>query len=443
MAEFVPESMTYCSVHVGAQKQHQLITRSLNEYCATTLLSLQITNLPLMPSSAYRPIYLDCQATTPVDQRVVAAMLPYFTQYPGNPGSKSHLYGWEAEAAVKQARSILAEAIHATPEEIIFTSGATEANNLAIKGVAEAYLNRGRHLITVQTEHNAVLEPCRYLQALGFEVSFLPVRPDGLIDLAEVEQAFRPDTILVSVMAANNEIGVLQPLADIGALCRSRQVLFHTDAAQAIAKIPLDVEAMKIDLMSFTAHKIYGPKGIGGLYVRRRQPRVQLAPQLHGGGQERGLRSGTLATPQIVGLARAVELALVEQESESQRLIQLRQQLWQQLNSLEGVHLNGHPTQRLPGCLNISVEGVEGQALLLGLQPVVAVSSGSACTSAKTTPSHVLTALGRDPQLAYASIRFGIGRFNTAAEIDQVAQQVIATVKSLRQNTFAPAFYQE
>lgn len=364
-------------------------------------------------------------------------MLPYFTQHFGNAASVGHLYGWEAEAAVKQARSVLAEAIHATPEEIIFTSGATEANNLAIKGVAEAHVNRGRHLITVQTEHSAVLEPCRYLQSLGFDITFLPVQSNGLIDLTELDQAFRSDTTLVSVMAANNETGVLQPLAEIGALCRRHRVLFHTDAAQAIAKILLDVEAMNIDLMSMTAHKIYGPKGIGALYIRRRNPRVQIAPQIHGGGQERELRSGTLPTPQVVGLAKAVELALAEQESEQKRLNDLRQRLWQQLSLLEGIQLNGHPTQRLPGCLNVSIASVDGAALLLGLRPVVAVSSGSACSGPKLSPSHVLTALGLSLELAQASIRFGIGRFNTAEEIDQVAQQVIATVQSLRASTFA------
>jgi len=383
---------------------------------------------------SHRPIYLDCHATTPLDERVLEAMLPYFTQHFGNPASLSHAYGWEAEAAVKQARQILADAIQATPEEIVFTSGATEANNLAIKGVAEAYFSKGRHIITVQTEHSAVLDPCRYLQTLGFEVTFLPVKKDGLIDLAKLEQAFRPDTILVSVMAANNEIGVLQPLAEIGAICRQHQVLFHTDAAQALGKIPLDVEALNIDLMSLTAHKIYGPKGIGALYVRRRNPRVQLAPQLHGGGHERGMRSGTLYTPQIVGLAKAVELGLEEQESESQRLLQLREHFWNALSPLGGIYLNGHPTQRLSGNLNISVEGVDGSALLLGLQPVVAVSSGAACSSATVAPSPVLLALGHSESLAYASVRFGIGRFNTTEEIDQVAQHAIATIQSLRQS---------
>ncbi|MBH8553376.1 IscS subfamily cysteine desulfurase [Nostocaceae cyanobacterium CENA357] len=378
------------------------------------------------------PIYLDCHATTPVDERVLAAMLPYFTEKFGNPSSISHVYGWEAEAAVKQTRETLAAAINATPEEIVFTSGATEANNLAIKGVAEAYFQKGQHIITIATEHNAVIDPCQYLKTLGFDITILPVKKDGLIDLSQLERAFRPETILVSVMAANNEIGVLQPLAEIGAICRDRQVLFHTDAAQAIGKIPLDVQAMKIDLMSLTAHKAYGPKGIGALYVRRRNPRVQIAPQQHGGGHERGMRSGTLYTPQIVGFGQAVEIALKEQNTETQRLTHLRQRLWEALSQLEKIHLNGHPTQRLPGNLNISVEGVDGAALLLGLQPVMAVSSGSACSSATTAPSHVLTALGNSQQLAYASVRFGIGRFNTEVEIDVVAKHAIATIQSLR-----------
>jgi len=380
-----------------------------------------------------RPIYLDCHSTTPVDERVLQAMLPYFREHFGNPSSNSHVYGWEAEAAVRQAREILAGAIAATPEEIVFTSGATEANNLAIKGVAEAYFHKGRHIVTLATEHNAVIDPSEYLRSLGFDVTFFPVQSDGLIDLEKLEQAFRPDTILVSVMAANNEIGVLQPLTEIGKMCRDRQVLFHSDAAQAIGKIPLDVEAMQIDLMSLTAHKVHGPKGIGALYVRRRNPRVQLAPQLHGGGQERGMRSGTLYTPQIVGLGQAVAIALAERETEAKRQIQLRERLWQKLSQLDGVYLNGHPSQRLPGNLNISVEGVDGTALHLGLQPIVAVSSGAACSSAKTAPSHVLLALGRSEQLAYASIRFGIGRFNTVEEIDRVAEHAVAIISSLRQ----------
>jgi cysteine desulfurase len=360
-------------------------------------------------------------------------MLPYFTENFGNPASINHVYGWEAEAAVKQARATIAEAIGATPEEIVFTSGATEANNLAIKGVAEAYFSKGRHVITVATEHKAVLDPCNYLQNLGFEITYLPVDKDGLIELEQLEREIRPDTILVSVMAANNEIGVLQPIAEIGKICHQHQVLFHTDAAQAIAKIPLDVESMKIDLMSLTAHKVYGPKGIGALYVRRRDPRVHLAPQIQGGGQERGMRSGTLASPLIVGFAKAIELGLVELRSETQRQVQLREKLWTQLSQLEGVYLNGHPTQRLPGTLNVSIEDVDGSALLLGLQSTVAISSGSACSSAGINPSHVLTALGRSNSLASASLRFGIGRFNTAPEIELVAERAIATIESLRQ----------
>lgn len=381
-----------------------------------------------------RPIYLDCHATTPMDKRVLEAMLPYFCEHFGNPSSITHLYGWEAEAAVKKARETLAQAINATPEEIIFTSGATEANNLAIKGVAEAYFSQGRHIITVQTEHRAVLDPCKYLESLGFEVTYLPVKADGLIDLDLLEKNIRPDTILVSVMAANNEIGVIQPLAEIGALCHEHQILFHSDGAQAVGKIPLDVAKMNIDLMSLTAHKLYGPKGIGCLYVRRRHPRVSLASQIHGGGQERGLRSGTLFTPQIVGFGKAVELGQKEMDSETKRLQQLRDRLWKSISQLEGIHLNGHPTQRLAGNLNVSVEGVDGNALLLGMQSVVAVSSGSACSTTSRAPSHVLTALGHSESLAYASIRFGLGRFNTQAEIDQVAEVTINTIESLRQS---------
>jgi cysteine desulfurase len=380
-----------------------------------------------------RPIYLDCHATTPLDERVLEAMLPYFRTAFGNPASVNHIYGWEAEAAVKSAREAISTAIHASPEEIVFTSGATEANNLALKGVAEAYLDKGRHIITVQTEHNAVLDPCAYLASLGFEITYLPVQSDGLVDPQTLEGAIRADTILVSVMAANNEIGVLQPLATIGEICHEHQVLFHTDAAQAIGKIPLNVIDMHVDLMSLTAHKIYGPKGIGALYVRRRNPRVQIAPQLHGGGHERGMRSGTLATPQIVGFARAIAIALESQPNEQNRILSLRQSLWQQLQQIDGIHLNGHATQRLAGNLNVSVEGVDGAALIIGLNERVAVSSGAACSSTKNSPSHVLTALGRSEQLAYASIRFGIGRFNTAEEIDLAAECAIATIKSLRQ----------
>lgn len=386
-----------------------------------------------------RPIYLDNHATTPVDERVLNAMIPYFTEKFGNPASISHVYGWEGEAAVKQTREILANAINANPEEIVFTSGATEANNLAIKGVAEAYFSKGQHIVTLATEHKAVLDPCEYLQNMGFEITILPVQKDGLIDLEQLEKALRDDTILVSVMAANNEIGVLQPLAEIGKICREKNIIFHTDAAQAIGKIPLDVQELNIDLMSLTAHKVYGPKGIGALYVRRRNPRVKLAAQQHGGGHERGMRSGTLYTPQIVGFGKAVEIALKEQETENLRLQELRERLWKQLSTLEGIYLNGHSQKRLAGNLNISVDGVDGAALSLGLQPIVAVSSGSACSSNNVAPSYVLTALGHSEKLAYASVRFGIGRFNTVEEIDQVAEHLITTVKSLRNSSLLPS----
>jgi cysteine desulfurase len=380
-----------------------------------------------------RPIYLDAHATTPVDQRVLEVMLPYFTEHFGNPATNTHVYGWSASAAVKNAREAIAKIINATPEEIVFTSGATEANNLAIKGVAEAYFSQGKHIITVATEHRAVLDPCNYLETLGFEVTYLSVQPDGQLDLDKLIAAIRQDTILVSVMAANNEIGVLQPLAEIGKICHSQGVLFHTDAAQAIAKIPLDVVGMNIDLMSLTAHKIYGPKGIGALYVRRRDPRVKLAAQLQGGGQERGRRAGTLSTPQIVGFAEALTIGVAEMASESEGLFKLKKQLWSMFESVDGVHLNGNLTKSLQGNLNISIEGVNGSALLLALQPIVAVSSGSACSSTSTAPSHVLTALGRNEKLAHASLRFGIGRFNTSAEIEIVGKSAIAAIKSLRQ----------
>ena len=380
-------------------------------------------------SGTSRPIYLDGHATTPVDPQVLAAMLPYLQGQYGN-ASSPHLYGWEADSVIKLSRQVLADAVHASPEEIIFTSGATESNNLAIKGIAEAYIQKGRHLITAVTEHSAVLEPCRYLERLGFEITYLPVQPDGLIDLNQLERALCPATVLVSIMAANNEIGVLQPLAQIGAICRERGVLFHTDAAQALGKIPLDVQAESIDLMSLTAHKLYGPKGIGALYLRR-QPKIQLAPQNHGGGQERGLRSGTLATHQIAGFARAVELA--DSLEELQRQQQLRDRLWSFLEPLDGIYPNGHLTQRLPGSLNVSVDGVDGAALLLALRSGLAVSSGSACGSGRAESSHVLRALGRDRKLASASLRLCVGRFNTAAEIDRAGAQIVESVRALRQ----------
>jgi cysteine desulfurase len=379
-----------------------------------------------------RPIYLDCHATTPTDKRVLEAMLPYFFESFGNPASINHAYGWEAEAAVKQSRETIAAAINCEPEEIVFTSGATEANNLAIEGVAESYCQKGRHIITCTAEHRAVIDPCQYLESMGFEVTYLPIDPEGTIDLELLAKNIRPDTILVSIMAANNEIGTLQPIAEIGKICHDRNVLFHTDAAQAIGKIPLDVKDMSIDLMSLTAHKVYGAKGIGALYVRRRQPRVKIAARIHGGGQERGMRSGTLPTPLIVGFAKAIELALAELPEESQRLLELRERLRSQLETLDNIYINGSLDRRLAGNLNISFAGVDGAALLLGLQPLAALSSGSACSSTTVAPSHVLKALGRDDKLAYASLRFGIGRFNTKEEIDLVAQQVITTVRALR-----------
>ena len=362
----------------------------------------------------------------------MTAMQPFFAQYFGNPSSQGHAYGWQAGAGVEKARETIASAIGAEPGEIVFTSGATEANNLAIKGVAESYMRDGKHIITVQTEHSAVLEPCRYLESLGFSVTYLPVDADGLIDLSTLRSAFQEDTILVSVMAANNEIGVLQPIADIGQLCHERNVIFHTDAAQALGKVPLNVQQMNIDLLSMTAHKIYGPKGVGALYVRRRNPRVSLAPQMHGGGQEKGLRSGTLQVPQIVGFGEAVRLAIEEMETEAVRLAALRDRLWKALSTLSGIHLNGHPIQRLPNNLSVSFDDVDGTALLSVLRSDIALSSGSACSSGSTTPSHVIKALGRSDRMARATLRFGLGRQTTKPDIEQTADKVLQALESLR-----------
>lgn len=384
--------------------------------------------------SVTRPIYLDCNATTPVDQRVLEAMLPFFTEYFGNPSSLNHSYGWEAEAGVEKARELIAAAIGAEPVEIVFTSGATEANNLAIKGVAESYMGEGKHIVTVCTEHSAVLAPCRYLETLGFEVTYLSVDGDGLIDLSELEKSLRPDTILVSVMAANNEIGVLQPIEEIGRVCRDRNIIFHTDAAQALGKIPLNVQSMNIDLLSMTAHKLYGPKGIGALYVRRKNPRVPLAPQLHGGGQERGIRSGTLYAPQIVGFGEAVRLAVARMTEEGERLGKLRDYLWKGLADLPGIYLNGHPTQRLPNNLNVSFAGINGNNLLSSLRSDIALSSGSACSSAQATPSHVIKALGRTDNLARATLRFGLGQDSNATNIEQAVKMVRMKVLHERTN---------
>ena len=377
------------------------------------------------------PIYMDHHATTPTDPRVVEAMLPYFGEKFGNPASRQHAFGWVAEKAVETARDQVAELLGADGKEIVFTSGATESNNLAIKGIAEFYASKGRHIVTVTTEHKAVIDPCKRLVNCGFEVTLVSVNSEGLIDLNELSQALRDDTVLVSVMAANNEVGILQPLSKIGALCRARGILFHTDAAQAFGKIPLDVESMQLDLVSVSAHKMYGPNGVGALYVRRK-PRVRLSCLLDGGGHERGMRSGTLNTPAIVGFGEACVISKAGMEEESVRVLGLRESLRKKIfNSLDGVFLNGAMEPRLPGNLNVSFEGVDGDALLMALKGV-AVSSGSACTSATLEPSHVLRAMGIDEERAHASIRFGLGRINTQPEVDAVAQMVVDSVKHLR-----------
>lgn len=378
------------------------------------------------------PIYLDYQATTPTDPRVVEAMLPYFHDQFGNPHSRNHKYGWDAEEAVEQARHEIANVIGANEKEVIFTSGATESNNLAIKGVARFNRDKKNHIITCVTEHKCVLDSCRHLELDGFDVTYLPVQPNGLIDLDQLSAAITERTVLVSIMAANNEIGVIQPLAEIGKLCRERKVYFHTDAAQAVGKIPLDVEAMNIDLMSISGHKVYGPKGIGALYVRRR-PRVRLEALISGGGQERGMRSGTLPTPLCVGLGEACRIAGEEMAAETERLTGLRDHFLDRINrALPEVYLNGHPDHRLAGNLNISFAYVEGEGLMMGIKDL-AVSSGSACTSASLEPSYVLRALGVDEELAHTSLRIGIGRFTTLEELDYAADRIIAEVSRLRE----------
>jgi cysteine desulfurase len=379
------------------------------------------------------PIYMDNHATTPVDPRVVQELLPYFTEKFGNAASRNHQFGWEAEEAVEQARERIAKLIGATPKEIIFTSGATESDNLAIKGVAEMYKEKGNHIITAVTEHKAVLDTCKRMEKAGFRVTYMPVQKDGLIDLDDLKRAMDDKTILVTIMAANNEIGVVQPLAEIGKICKERGVLFHTDSTQAIGKIPIDVNKMGIDLASISAHKMYGPKGVGALYVRRKNPRVQLVAQMDGGGHERGMRSGTLEVPNIVGLGKACEICMNEMAEESARMAALRDRLKDKLMSeLDEVYVNGNMEHHLPNNLNISFAYVEGESLLMGINDI-AVSSGSACTSATLEPSYVLKALGTGDELAHSSIRFGLGRFNTEAEVDYVADKVIDTVKRLRE----------
>ena len=378
------------------------------------------------------PIYLDYQATTPMDPRVLDAMMPYFTEKFGNPHSRSHQFGWEAEDGVEKARAQIASLIGAEPKEIIFTSGATESNNLTLKGLAHFYGERKDHIITVQTEHKCILDSCRHLEREGFRVTYLPTREDGLIDLDQLRDAIDEKTLLVSVMAVNNEIGVIQPLAEIGAMCRAAKVFFHTDAAQGVGKIPLDVNEMNIDLMSISGHKIYGPKGVGALYVRRR-PRVRLEALINGGGQERGMRSGTLAPALCVGLGAACEIAEEEMAADNARIDELSKKLINGIqDKLADVYLNGSDTKRYPGNLNLSFAYVEGESLIMGLKDL-AVSSGSACTSASLEPSYVLRALGVEEDLAHTSIRFGLGRFTTEAEIDFAVDTVVEQVSKLRE----------
>jgi cysteine desulfurase len=376
---------------------------------------------------------MDCHATTPVDPRVLDAMLPYFRDTFGNAASRSHPFGWEAEKAVDVARAQIAAVMGADAREIIFTSGATESDNLALKGVAEMYREKGDHIITSVVEHKAVLDSCKRLEKWGFNVTYLPVDDTGMVRPEAVAEAITDKTILCSIMFANNEIGTVNPIAQIGEICRSRGVLLHCDAVQGFGKIPFDVQEMKVDLASITAHKVYGPKGVGALYVRRRNPRVRLAAQIDGGGHERGMRSGTLNVPGIVGFGKACDIALAEMEPEAARLQALRERLHRGITGeIDEVYLNGHPTQRLPGNLNLSFAYVEGESLLMGLKDV-ALSSGSACTSASLEPSYVLKALGVGDDLAHSSIRYGIGRFNTEEEIDFVAERTVETVNRLRE----------
>ncbi|BFZ12823.1 hypothetical protein BsWGS_15861 [Bradybaena similaris] len=385
-----------------------------------------------LPPKDMRPLYLDAQATTPLDPRVLDKMMPFLVSQYGNPHSRTHAYGWESEAAVEHARKQVAHLIGADPREIIFTSGATESNNLSIKGVARFYKGKKNHVITTQTEHKCVLDSCRSLESEGFDVTYLPVQTNGIVDLKELEKSFRPETVLVSVMTVNNEIGVRQPVEEIGALCHSKKIFFHTDAAQAVGKIPLDVNAMNIDLMSISGHKIYGPKGVGALYVRRR-PRVRIEALQSGGGQERGMRSGTVPTPLVVGMGSACELAEEEMAYDAKRIDALSKRLVDKImEACPNVIRNGDPERTYPGCINLSFAYVEGESLLMALKDI-ALSSGSACTSASLEPSYVLRAIGADEDLAHSSIRFGIGRFTTEEEIDYTVDKCISHVKRLRE----------
>ena len=376
------------------------------------------------------PIYLDYSATTPVDPRVAQKMIPYLTEFFGNPASRSHAFGWKAEEGVEEARGHVAALIGADPKEIVWTSGATEGNNLAIKGAALFNRSRGKHLITQKTEHKATLDTMRELERQGFECTYLEVEENGLVDLKKFEAAIRPDTIVASIMMVNNEIGVIQPIAEIGELCRARGIVFHCDAVQAAGKIPIDLASLKVDLLTLTAHKMYGPKGIGALYVRRK-PRVRIEAQIHGGGHERGFRSGTLATHQIVGFGEAARLAKLEMAEDAKRIGALRERLWRGLSSMEAVVLNGDLEKRIPGNLNVSFNYVEGESLIMAVKDI-AVSSGSACTSASLEPSYVLRALGRSDELAHSSIRFTLGKFTTAEEVDYAVNLMKAKVAKLR-----------
>jgi cysteine desulfurase len=389
------------------------------------------------------PIYLDYNSTTPCDPRVVAAMLPYFTEKFGNAASRSHAFGWEGEEAVAQAREQVAALIGAEPAEIVFTSGATEGDNLALKGVYELYASKGNHIITVVTEHKAVLDSCHHIEKLGGEVTWLPVDAEGLIDLKELEAAIRPTTVLIAVMYANNEIGVIQAIKAISAIARKHGILFFTDATQAVGKIPVDVNRDGIDLLTLSAHKIYGPKGIGALYVRRKDPRVRLTAQMDGGGHEKGMRSGTLNVPAIVGMGKACALCAAEMETDATRIARLRDRLEAGLLRIEGAHVNGSRTHRLPQTTNISFSYVDGQALLAGLGKDVALSSGSACTSASMEPSYVLTALGLGDDLAHSSLRLGLGRWTTEEEVDYAIGRIADTVSRLREKSLLWGLYKD
>lgn len=379
------------------------------------------------------PIFMDNHSTTPMDPRVLEAMLPYFTERFGNAASRNHAFGWDAERAVDGAREKIAALIHADPKEVIFTSGATESDNLALKGVAEMYREKGNHIITAVTEHKAILDTTKHLEKMGYEVTYLAVGSDGLVDPAAVRAAITPKTIMISIMMANNEIGVIQPIAEIGKIAKEKGVVFHCDGTQGVGKIPVDVQAMGIDLMSFSAHKIYGPKGIGALYVRKKNPRVRISPMMDGGGHERGMRSGTLNVPGIVGFGAACEICQKEMEAERKQLGMMRDRLQEIIfTGLDEVFLNGHLTQRLPHNLNISFAYVEGESLLMGLKEV-ALSSGSACTTATLEPSYVLRSLGVGSDLAHSSLRFGLGRFSTLEEVEYVGQRIIDAVKRLRE----------